>query len=82
MDNLVVNVPAAACDRGPRQSVLQRNNLAFLFDDRCWTRANVRSFYRMLADSPPQWILTYPEEAAPRTGDGLFPKDVVEVVQV
>ena len=43
---------------------------------------NVRSFYRMLAGSPPQWILTYPEEAAPRTGDGLFPGDVVEVVQV
>lgn len=43
---------------------------------------NVRSFYRMLADSPSQWILTHPEEAAPRTGDGLFPEDVVEIVQV
>lgn len=52
------------------------------FDDRRWTRVNVRSFYRMLAGSPPQWILTHPEEAAPRTGDGLFPGDVVEVVQV
>lgn len=54
---------------------------SFLCDCRCWIRVNVRSFYRMLADSPPQWILTYPQEAAPRTGGGLFPGDVIDVVQ-
>lgn len=36
----------------------------------------------MVDDSLPQWIRTYPEEAAPRTGDGLFPGEVIEVVQV
>lgn len=41
-----------------------------------------RFFYRMVDDSLPQWIRTYPEEAAPRTGDGLFPGEVIEVTQV
>lgn len=36
----------------------------------------------MVDDSLPQWIRTYPEEAAPRTGDGLFPGEVIEVAQV
>eukprot|EP00903_Cladosiphon_okamuranus_P006316 g6191.t2 len=51
-------------------------------DDNFWSQGvKVRAFYRMLPGSPSQWILTYPEEAAPRTGDGLFPGDIVEVVQ-
>lgn len=29
-----------------------------------------------------QWIYTHPEEGAPRTGEGIFPMEVVEVVQV
>lgn len=41
-----------------------------------------RFFYRMVDDSLPQWIRTYPEETAPRTGDGLFPGEVIEVTQV
>ncbi|CAM9166452.1 unnamed protein product [Ascophyllum nodosum] len=41
-----------------------------------------RYFYRMIDDALPQWIRTYPEEAAPRTGDGLFPGEVIEVTQV
>lgn len=41
-----------------------------------------RFFYRMVDDSLPQWIRTYPEDAAPRTGDGLFPGEVIEVTQV
>lgn len=36
----------------------------------------------MVDDSLPQWIRTYPEDAAPRTGDGLFPGEVIEVTQV
>lgn len=45
-------------------------------------RLKGRFFYRMADDSLPQWIRTYPEEAAPRTGDGLFPGEVIEVTQV
>ena len=45
-------------------------------------RLKGRFFYRMVDDSLPQWIRTYPEEAAPRTGDGLFPGEVIEVAQV
>lgn len=36
----------------------------------------------MVDDTLPQWIRTYPEDAAPRTGDGLFPGEVIEVAQV
>lgn len=36
----------------------------------------------MVDDSQPQWIRTFPEEAAPRTGDGVFPGEVIEVTQV
>lgn len=36
----------------------------------------------MVEDALPQWIRTYPEDAAPRTGDGLFPGEVIEVSQV
>lgn len=45
-------------------------------------RLQGRFFYRMAAGARPQWILTYPEQAAPRTGDGLFEGDVIDVVQV
>lgn len=45
-------------------------------------RLKGRFFYRMVDDSLPQWIRTYPENAAPRTGDGLFPGEVIEVTQV
>lgn len=41
-----------------------------------------RFFYRMVDDSLPQWIRTYPVDSAPRTGDGLFPGEVIEVTQV
>ncbi|CAM9137864.1 unnamed protein product [Ectocarpus sp. 12 AP-2014] len=41
-----------------------------------------RFFYRMVEGSVPQWILTHPMTKAPRTGDGLFPGEVVEVTQV
>eukprot|EP00752_Nemacystus_decipiens_P008749 g7810.t1 len=51
-------------------------------EDNYWSQGvDVRSFYRMLAGSPSQWILTYPEETAPRTGEGLFAGDIIEVVQ-
>lgn len=36
----------------------------------------------MVEGSVPQWILTHPMTKAPRTGDGLFPGEVVEVTQV
>ncbi|CAM9581772.1 unnamed protein product [Pylaiella littoralis] len=41
-----------------------------------------RFFYRMVAGSTPQWILTHPMSNAPRTGDGLFPGEVIDVTQV
>ena len=41
-----------------------------------------RFFYRMVEGSVPQWILTHPMGKAPRTGDGLFPGEVIEVTQV
>ncbi|CAM9871775.1 unnamed protein product [Phaeothamnion confervicola] len=41
-----------------------------------------RFFYKMVEKAMPQWIRTYPEHDAPRTGDGLFPSEVIEVVQV
>lgn len=81
--------PAATKHQSKRRAVFEDVSLS-AFSSLCCEidsllgtiRVNVRSFYRMLAGSPPQWILTYPEDAAPRTGDGLFPGDVVEVVQV
>lgn len=36
----------------------------------------------MVEGSIPQWILTFPTTKAPRTGDGLFPGEVIEVAQV
>lgn len=36
----------------------------------------------MVEGSVPQWILTHPMGKAPRTGDGLFPGEVIEVTQV
>eukprot|EP00752_Nemacystus_decipiens_P009414 g8417.t1 len=52
-------------------------------EDNYWSQGlKGRFFYRMVDDSLPQWIRTYPEEAAPRTGDGLFPGEVIEVAQV
>ncbi len=41
-----------------------------------------RYFYRMVDGALPQWIRAYPEPDAPRTGEGLFPGEVIEVVQV
>ncbi|CAN0100971.1 unnamed protein product [Scytosiphon promiscuus] len=52
-------------------------------EDNYWSQGlKGRFFYRMVDDSLPQWIRTYPEDAAPRTGDGLFPGEVIEVTQV
>lgn len=42
----------------------------------------MRGFYQMLPNAMPQWIRTYPLDAAPRTGDGIFPGEVIEVIQV
>ncbi|CBJ30507.1 conserved unknown protein [Ectocarpus siliculosus] len=51
-------------------------------EDNYWSQGtNGRFFYRMVDDALPQWIRTYPEQAAPRTGDGLFPGEVIEVAQ-
>ncbi|CAN0285780.1 unnamed protein product [Ectocarpus sp. 12 AP-2014] len=36
----------------------------------------------MVLNVQPQWIRSFPEEEAPRTGEGLFPGEVVEIVQV
>lgn len=41
-----------------------------------------RFFYRMPETGSSQWIYTHPEERAPRTGEGIFPMEVVEVTQV
>lgn len=46
------------------------------------SRRKGRFFYRMVEGSTPQWILTHPLSNAPRTGDGLFPGEVIEVTQV
>lgn len=45
-------------------------------------RRKGRFFYRMVEGATPQWILTFPTPKAPRTGDGLFPGEVIEVMQV
>ncbi len=42
----------------------------------------MRFFGRMPEDSTPQWISTLPEEGAPRTGEGVFSSEILEVVQV
>lgn len=39
-------------------------------------------FYKMAPGIKPQWIRTYPELESPRTGDGLFADEVIEVTQV
>ncbi len=36
----------------------------------------------MVDGALPQWIRAYPEPDAPRTGEGLFPGEVIEVIQV
>lgn len=41
-----------------------------------------RFFYRMNKTALPQWIRAFPEESSPRTGDGVFPGDAIEVSQV
>ncbi|CAM9932796.1 unnamed protein product [Scytosiphon promiscuus] len=52
-------------------------------EDNYWSQGlKGRFFYRMVPDVLPQWIRSVPEEAAPRTGDGLFPGEVIEIVQV
>lgn len=45
-------------------------------------RTEGRFFYGMPESGASQWIYTHPEEGAPRTGEGIFPMEVVEVVQV
>lgn len=51
-------------------------------DDFWGTDKPVSTFYRMKPESLPQWIRTDPELEAPRTGDGLFEGEVMEVTQV
>lgn len=45
-------------------------------------RTRGRYFYGMPEAGASQWIYTHPEEKAPRTGEGIFPLEVVEVTQV
>lgn len=45
-------------------------------------RTEGRFFYGMPESGASQWIYTHPEDGAPRTGEGIFPMEVVEVVQV
>lgn len=45
-------------------------------------RRRGRFFYRMVEGSTAQWILAFPTTKSPRTGDGLFPGEVIEVAQV
>lgn len=45
-------------------------------------RTKGRFFYQMPAHYKSEWIFTQPEADAPRTGDGVFPMDVIEVTQV
>lgn len=44
-------------------------------------RKKGRFFYGMPDTGASQWIYTHPEEGAPRTGEGIFPMEVIEVVQ-
>lgn len=67
---------------GLRGRLFYRFFLTLFRDCFFFVRLRGRFFYRMVDDSLPQWIRTYPEEAAPRTGDGLFPGEVIEVTQV
>lgn len=61
-------------------------HLLFSMVARClpWLLCRLKGqfFYRMVLGVLPQWIRTYPEDAAPRTGEGLFPGEVIEVDQV
>lgn len=66
--------PAA---RLPSPSLLGGGTLSWLL-----CRLKGQFFYRMVLGVLPQWIRTYPEDAAPRTGEGLFPGEVIEVDQV
>ncbi|CAM9886122.1 unnamed protein product, partial [Ectocarpus sp. 12 AP-2014] len=51
--------------------------------DNYWGRGTKgRFFYGMPENGASQWIYTHPEEGAPRTGEGVFPMEVVEVVQL
>eukprot|EP00611_Tribonema_gayanum_P001692 TRINITY_DN1123_c0_g2_i5.p2 TRINITY_DN1123_c0_g2~~TRINITY_DN1123_c0_g2_i5.p2 ORF type:complete len:213 (+),score=69.36 TRINITY_DN1123_c0_g2_i5:922-1560(+) len=52
-------------------------------EDKYWRDGfpRIREFYRMVDEAAAQWIRTYPELDAPRTGEGLFPGEVIEVVQ-
>eukprot|EP00611_Tribonema_gayanum_P023585 TRINITY_DN4993_c0_g1_i2.p1 TRINITY_DN4993_c0_g1~~TRINITY_DN4993_c0_g1_i2.p1 ORF type:complete len:285 (+),score=71.93 TRINITY_DN4993_c0_g1_i2:149-1003(+) len=47
----------------------------------CNDSPRIREFLRMVDDSPSQWIRAFPESDAPRTGEGLFAGNVIEVVQ-
>eukprot|EP00752_Nemacystus_decipiens_P009380 g8383.t1 len=52
-------------------------------EDNYWGRGTEgRFFYGMPESGASQWIYTHPEEGAPRTGEGIFPMEVVEVVQL
>lgn len=45
-------------------------------------RTKGRFFYGMPETGASQWIYTHPEDGAPRTGEGIFPMEVIEVTQV
>lgn len=57
-------------------------NLSDLYRGISRYRTRGRYFYGMPEAGASQWIYTHPEEKAPRTGEGIFPLEVVEVIQV
>lgn len=57
-------------------------SLFFLGRCTCHARITLQSFYQMDVDATPQWVIAYPEADSPRTGDGLFAGEVIEVLQV
>lgn len=68
--------PVPICAR--HASLLALIVWSLFYDD----RTEGRFFYGMPESGASQWIYTHPEEGAPRTGEGIFPMEVVEVVQV
>eukprot|EP00904_Undaria_pinnatifida_P007215 jgi/Undpi1/3623/HiC_scaffold_16.g06993.m1 len=52
-------------------------------EDNYWSQGTTgRFFYGMPESGASQWIYTHPEEGAPRTGEGIFPQEVIEVTQL
>ncbi|CAM9751152.1 unnamed protein product, partial [Sphacelaria rigidula] len=69
-----------AINREARDLFQKKNDIP---DSDYWDKGRKgRFFYRMVEGATPQWILTFPTPKAPRTGDGLFPGEVIEVMQV